>query len=183
MYEGFRKSFTSRSLEFTAYPDLTEEQKRLVLECRNSEEVRKWMCSTDPIPLEGHLAFIERLKSSEKNFYWAVFGGKEGEFLGGVSLVGLEDMSADSGIFLNPKHIGSGLGFRISVISIDYYFRTLGLKSIYSVVHAQNAGAIAMNKRLGCVFGREQNGFLPVSLSAEQWDARRDKLVKMLSFL
>lgn len=181
MYEEFRKSYVVSPFVFKSYTELSEEEKKEVLRCRNDESVRKWMCSTDEIPLESHLAYIEKLKSSETNFYWAVMT-PEGKFLGGISLVGMKDLNADSGIFLNPELIGSGLGSKISIASMEFYFRQMGLASIYSVVHAGNTQAILMNKRMGCVFGEEKDGFLPVSLTAKQWETRREKLLKLLKF-
>lgn len=181
MYEAFRKSYEVPPFFFRNYTELSEEEKLEVLRCRNAEEVRKWMCSTDEIEVENHLAYIERLKESDTNFYWAVYDSN-GNFLGGISLVGMKDWSADSGIFLNPEFIGSGLGSKISIASMEFYFKQMGMKSIYSVVNAGNVQAILMNKRLGCIFGEEKDGFLPVSLSAAQWEQKRGKLLKLLKF-
>lgn len=181
MYEAFRKSYEVPPFIFKSYTELSEDEKVEVLRCRNAEAVRKWMCSTDEIPLESHLAYIEKLKSSDTNFYWAVYD-HEGKFLGGISLVGMKDRSADSGIFLNPDYIGTGLGSRISIASMEFYFKQMGVKSIYSVVNADNTQAILMNKRMGCTFGDAEDGFIPVSLTAEQWELKREKLLKLMRF-
>ena len=140
MYEEFRKSYMAASFVFKNYVDLTTDEAIEVLKCRNDIEVRKWMTSTEEIPLENHLKFIESLKTSEKNFYWAVY--LKDKFLGGFSIVEMDDYRASSGIFLNPQYIGTGIGIQIAIISGDFVFLHLGMKSLYSVVQKNNKNAI-----------------------------------------
>jgi len=178
MYEEFRKSYIAAPFVFKNYVDLTTDEAIEVLECRNDINVRKWMTSTEEIPLENHLKFIEGLKRSEKNFYWAVY--KNDKFIGGFSLSGMDDYSANPGIFLNPIFIGSGIGIQIAICSIDLHFTQLGMKSLYSVVQKENKNAIQLNRLIGYTFYEEKNGFFPIELLKDEWYARRNKLLKLV---
>ena len=177
MYEAFRKSYLVSHFVFKNYVDLTTDEAIEVLKCRNDIAVRKWMTSTEEIPLENHLKFIEGLKSSEKNFYWAVY--QDDKFQGGISLTGMDDFRANSGIFLNPKLIGNGLGMQISICSVDFYFLYQNMKSIYSVVQKDNFNAIKLNKFLGCTFYENEGDFIPIDLKRDVWLGKRSKMLKM----
>ena len=177
MYEAFRKSYLVSHFVFKNYVDLTIEEASEVLRCRNDIAVRKWMTSTEEIPLENHLKFIEGLKNSERNFYWAVY--QDDKFQGGISLTGMDDFSANSGIFLNPQLIGNGLGMQISICSVDFYFLCQNMKSIYSVVQKDNINAIKLNKFLGCTFYEKEGDFIPIDLKRDVWMEKRSKLLKM----
>lgn len=177
MYEEFRKSYIVSPFVFKNYVDLTTEEATEVLRSRNDIEVRKWMTSTEEIPLENHLKFIEGLRTSEKNFYWAVY--MDNNFMGGISLTRMDDYCADSGIFLNPYSKKPGLGLLISYISIDFYFTTLKIKRLYSVVNKDNKKAIRMNQLLGSSFGSSDTDFIPIELSLKSWISQRKKLEKI----
>lgn len=177
MYEEFRKSYMAAPFVFKNYVDLTTEEAIEVLQCRNDIEVRKWMTSTEEIPLENHLKFIESLKTSEKNFYWAVY--MDNDFIGGCSLVGMNDYSGSTGLFLNPKFIGTGIGIQIAIISGDWGFMHLGIKSYYSVVHKNNKNAIQQNKFIGYTFLDTDSDFIPIELTRDTWISKRKKLLKI----
>jgi len=229
MFEEFRKDFIVPPFRLVNYINLSLEEKKMVLDARNSEEVRKWMTSTEPISFDSHLRFIENLKTSEKSFYWAVFlekrsasggalversagggalvercadgdlseersrcaggdsleercasGDSSGKrFVGGVSLVGMKNMDADSGIFMVPSCIGSGMGVQLSIVSTDFYFSKLGMRAVHSTVNRDNASALRMSALIGCKFGVETDGFIPTMLCKEDFMARRERLMKM----
>ncbi|MCR5550237.1 MAG: GNAT family N-acetyltransferase [Bacteroidales bacterium] len=177
MYKKFRNSYTISPFIYKNYVDLTTDEAIEVLKCRNDIEVRKWMTSTEEIPLENHLKYIENLKTSENNFYWAVY--VENDFLGGVSLVGLENLYASAGLFLNPKLIGTGLGIQIAICSNDLFFRHLGMKSLHSIVKKDNKNAVQLNKFIGYTFLDSDSEFLPIEQTQETWMIKRKKLLKV----
>lgn len=177
MYEEFRKSYIVPPFVFKNYVDLTTKEATEVLKCRNDIEVRKWMTSTEEIPLGNHLKFIESLKTSEKNFYWAVY--LKDKFLGGFSIVGMDDYRASSGIFLNPKFIGTGVGIQIAITSGDFVFMHLGVNSLYSTVQRNNKNAIQLNKFLGYNFFDSDNEFIHIEQTQETWITKRKKLLRM----
>lgn len=175
MYEEFRKSYIVPPFVFKNYVDLTTEEAAEVLRNRNDIKVRKWMTSTEEIPLENHLKYIEGLRTSEKNFYWAVY--QDNQFVGGVSLTGMDDYCADSGIFLNPELIGTGIGIQISILSVDFYFKQLGIQKLYSVVQKDNKNAIQLNKLIGYSFFPTKKDFIPIELTKDTWSHNQDKLL------
>lgn len=152
--------------EFVSYTDLNDEDKMMVLHCRNDWSVRQWMTSTDKITTAGHYEFIGKLKSRKDAFYWAVF--ENGEFIGSVSIAGIANGNGDFGIFLNPKLIGSGYGTKLMEAAFRKFFGELGLKKIYSTVNRDNIRAIALYTRLGFTIGSEEEGFRPISITKEK---------------
>lgn len=177
MYEEFRKSYIASPFVFKNYVDLTTEEAIEVLQCRNDIEVRKWMTSTEEIPLENHLKYIKGLRNSERNFYWAVY--QDNILQGGISLTGMENYEANPGIFLNPHLIGTGIGIQIAIISGELYFNLLGVNKLYSVVQKNNKNAIQLNKLIGYTFSPAEDDFIPIELTREVWMSRRDKLHKL----
>ena len=165
--EDFRKDYTIDGLRFVNYIHLDESRKMEILEYRNHPEVRRWMCSTDVIPLRNHLDYIESLKTRDDAFYWAVFN--EDGMCGGISLTALKDNTADEGIFLNPAMTGRGLGTRITRASFKLYFSLLGLNRIYSLVHKDNAAALNMDRKTGYSTGPAENGFVTIELTRRDW--------------
>lgn len=165
--DDFRKDYTINGLRFVNYIHLDEQQKKEILEYRNHPEVRRWMCSTDIIPLQNHLNYIESLKTRDDAFYWAVFN--EDGMCGGISLTDVHDGCADEGIFLNPNMTGKGLGTRITRTSFLLYFTVFGLDRIYSLVNKDNVAALKMDRRTGYTIGTEDKGFVTIELTKQDW--------------
>ena len=57
-------------IRFKNFINLTDDEKLLVLEWRNSDRVRSKMANTEIIPKENHLKFIESLKTRNDCKYW-----------------------------------------------------------------------------------------------------------------
>lgn len=129
------------------YTELPLDQKKALLEIRNSESIRKWMIDNSIISLDQHLSFIGNLEKSSTNYYYAVL--KSNEILGGISVTNWDSKqrTCEWGCFLNPKFFGFGLklGY-LFIILIFHYFSAI---KIYSTVKNDNTEAMEFNKALG----------------------------------
>jgi len=87
---------------------LSDEEKKTVYEWRTHPDIKKWMRTDGPISYNGHLEFIERLKTDKENFYWLV--KNENRYIGVVYLnkIDLSEKSAYLGIYASPHLKGAG---------------------------------------------------------------------------
>lgn len=51
--------FKTDNFEFVNYTQLTVEEMRVLLDGRNSPEIRKWMYNPEPIAWEDHVTYIK----------------------------------------------------------------------------------------------------------------------------
>lgn len=106
-----RADFVFGDYLLTNFINLSNEEKEMVRNWRNSEQVKKWMFSDHTISPEEHSLFTERLKSDERNFYWVVKrsgGGYCGVIL--LNEVDFKNMNAYLGIYANPDYHIPGVG-------------------------------------------------------------------------
>ena len=105
------------------YTELSLDQKKALLEIRNSESIRKWMIDNSIISLDQHLSFIGNLEKSSTNYYYAVL--KSNEIFGGISVTNWDSKqrTCEWGCFLNPKFFGFGLklGYLFIILIFHYY--------------------------------------------------------------
>lgn len=159
------------------YVNLSYVQKCEVLHVRNLWDVRRWMASTDTIPLDTHIAFIDKLASSLSSAYWAIY--KDDAFIGGCSIVDVNKGEATSGIFMNPKYIGSGLGCVVSVYNHMMFFEYLGMDCITGFEKKTNKPVVRLNKFVGYQITQEDDEYYYVSMKKETWVEKKDLLLKM----
>ncbi|MCP4370277.1 MAG: UDP-2,4-diacetamido-2,4,6-trideoxy-beta-L-altropyranose hydrolase [Deltaproteobacteria bacterium] len=70
--EKLRRSIDFGDVKFINFVDLTDDEKNMVRNWRNSDEIRKWMFTDYLISKEEHYHFIKNLKKDNRNFYWMV---------------------------------------------------------------------------------------------------------------
>ena len=63
---------------------LTLEEKLMILRERNHLDVKKWMFTKEDISEEGHLAYIEGLKTRDDAYYWLML--RDGKPVGVLSI-------------------------------------------------------------------------------------------------
>lgn len=57
----FHGNFKIKELEVINFIKLSDEERKMVLDWRNHENIRKWMYSDDIITEEGHANFVDKL--------------------------------------------------------------------------------------------------------------------------
>ncbi len=132
---------SSKLINFTK---LTLDEKKMILEWRNSDAIKKWMHNRDTISLESHLEFIDLLNSRDDRIYFLV--KNENNFFGVVDLTKIKkEKSAEFGIYANPKLKGYGSLLMNQII--EYAFDELNLKKLNSNVYENNLKAIYLYKK------------------------------------
>ncbi len=127
-------------IAFTSFIDLSNNDKLMVLDWRNNEDVRKWMYNSNIISKEEHLAFIDTLKTNETKHYYLVLYKEN--YIGVMYITDIDSINktAEFGIYSNPGLKGNG---KILMASIcEYSFNILNLHKIIAEVFADNQRAI-----------------------------------------
>lgn len=119
-----RQDFTFDKFVVKNFVTLSSDEVEFVRNCRNHDEIRKWMYSDDIISSWDHINFINNLKENNKNYYWLV--KMEEKDIGVISLnrIDFQHRNAYLGIYANPFTVLRGKGELlikcIKTLAFDY---------------------------------------------------------------
>ena len=138
---------SGRGVELIDFVDLTLKERLMVLNWRNSDNIRKWMHSQDVISIEGHVNFIGNLLFSKDRQYLLV--KKENNYLGVVYFANIDfdKKSSYFGLYANPFEKMAGIGRVLEEICLKYVFDLLSLNKIKLEVFNDNLRAINLYKK------------------------------------
>lgn len=147
------KIYESHGYKFKNFVRLTEEEKRMVLDWRNSPEIRKWMLNSGEISLENHLKFIEGLKNRIDCYYWLVYK-PDGDPIGvfDITNVDREKNLTECGDYAKPRRFDDGFYFLRECLY--FYFNILEIEKNYTEAAVENKNIHALNT----FFGIDYNG-------------------------
>lgn len=136
------EDFTLKSLSV-----LTYDEKIMILEWRNHDNIRKWMYNSKPIPKETHLKFIENLELDKNNRYFLV--QKNNENLGVIYFHNIDFTSKNTyfGLYVNPYINVSGIGSLLEELCQEYAFDVLQVNTLSLEVFSNNIKAIKLYKK------------------------------------
>ena len=137
----------SGGVELIDFVDLTLDEKLMVLDWRNSSNVREWMYSQNEIPIESHIDFIDALLFSKDSQYMVV--KISNEFLGVVYFTKIDFIKKQCcfGLYTNPFNRIKGVGSMIQEVGIKYIFDLLKLQKIKLEVFSNNLRAINLYEK------------------------------------
>src|SRR5574344_1884085 len=96
-----------KEIKLINFTDLSNDEKKIMLEWRNNPNIKKWIYTQSDITLESHLNFIDSLKNSKEKLYFLV--KKEDENIGVIYFTQIEpNESLHIGIYSNPHLKGYG---------------------------------------------------------------------------
>lgn len=163
----------------------TEEQKKAVREVRNQESVRKSMYTEHEIPLNEHLAWVERLKSDTRQIVFVVL--VEGIVSGVVSVNAIDRLHKKSDwAFYLDENVRGGLGAALEFRLINFVFNKLCLEKLNCEVIETNKAVVKMHKKFGFIeegFRREniiknnaRIGVFFLGLTESDWLKERESI-------
>ncbi len=132
------------STKLINFTRLSLEDKKMVLEWRNSAGIRQWMFEQRPISLTEHLAYIEHLEEQKERLYFLVREDEEAVGVIDFTAIDYKDKSAEIGLYANPALHGVGKILMHSIL--EYGFQTLHMKKLYARVFCSNKKAINLYK-------------------------------------
>lgn len=143
----FRKDIDLGSATLVNFVNLAEEDKKLVLNWRNSDEIRSHMFTNHLISMEEHSQFIEKLGDDRNNYYWMVREGSTP-----IGVVSAQKIDLASGrCFLGIYSIKRGAGARMLRYFFNLWFSSLNIKAVLCEVLEDNINALEFYKRNGFI--------------------------------
>lgn len=124
-------------------------EKEMVRRWRNNPEVRKWMYNDHEISPEEHQNFIERLKTSKKEFYYLVYEKDKAVGVLTLTRLDLKNRNAYLGLYANPEERIAGAGMLIGKTALKLAFEMVSLHTLKLEVLEDNQKAIKLYKKLG----------------------------------
>lgn len=152
------KGFLSDTYKFINYCELSLHDCKEIWQLRNHPDVRKWMINDVPIPLENHLAFIERLKSDSAKDYF-IIKDTDSNIIGSVNISYTESGISERGLFINPQYWGKGHAARSMK---EFYGKMRDLANvtgIETVVKVDNAASNGLEQKLGAQLEKTCDGY------------------------
>lgn len=134
-----------RNIKLINFIDLSLEEKKMILEWRNSPNIKKYMYTQNEISLENHLKFIDSLKNREDNLYFLV--KKDDDFIGVIDFINITKYEADFGFYANPSSKIVGIGRILENVSIDFAFNTLKVEKLKLEVFEDNIQVRNLHKK------------------------------------
>lgn len=118
-----------------------------ILAIRNEEGVRRWMYTDHLISEAEHLAFIERLKTDDRQIVF-VLQDDAGDVLGlaSVNAIDRRHKKSDWAYYLTQSARG-GLGSALEFSFINFIFDTLGLEKLNCEVIEGNDPVVKLHKK------------------------------------
>ena len=164
LYQGQYRDVVIHSLwayEVVNYTECSPAQLEEILMLRNRDEIRCRMVNPEPISLESHLAFVQRLKGNPDRLYYAVY--KRGTLVGTYNLSREEDGIWERGIIAVPATQGKGETVRWErqiIASLPAHVKALSAK-----VKEDNVPSLRYHAKMGFQEVRRGDGYVYYLLS------------------
>jgi len=171
---------------------LTEDYLKLVLEWRNSPNVRDKMYTSHVISWEEHCAWFERIKD-DNTAEWFLYREKNGDAAGVVYFMNINarNSSAFWG-FYAAENAPRGIGTRMEYEALEYAFQEKKLHKLNCELLVTNVGVIRLHEKFGFskegIFrdfnfdGDKYTDVIRMGILDHEWQQRRtimlDKLAK-----
>jgi UDP-4-amino-4,6-dideoxy-N-acetyl-beta-L-altrosamine N-acetyltransferase len=151
---NLRKNIELDDILLVNFVNLNDDDKEMIRNWRNHEDVRKWMYSNHLISTEEHAMFMAGVINDNKNSYWLA-RNKNGECIGVISLNRLDfnNENAYFGIYANPDCKMQGVGHTLIDCLKKLAFHTANLHTLKLEVIEANEQAVNFYERSG--FSRE----------------------------
>ena len=119
----------------------------MILDWRNSDNIREWMYSQDVISTKTHLDFIDELLFSKERQYLLV--KKENNYVGMVNFTSINFDKKQSyfGLYANPFEKMAGIGRVLEEICLKYVFDFLVLNKLKLEVFSDNLKVVNLHKK------------------------------------
>lgn len=170
--------------------EIADDELPLMLEWRNSPEVRANMYTQHVISLDEHLAWWGRIKESSTHKYFMY--EQAGIPLGIVGFVGVDlGNKKSSWAFYASRTAPRGTGSKMEYLALEFAFSQLGLNKLYCEVLAFNTAVIKLHQKFGfsvegvlreqCLLERKFIDVYMLGLLAREWAGQRKLMLEKLS--
>lgn len=136
-----------KEYEIINFINTNENEKKLILQWRNNENVRKWMVNKDIILLDEHYKYIESLKNNNNKLCFLIKSNND--YLGVIEFdsIDVKNNSAYFGLNANMESKQSGIGTVLQEIGLYISKDKLNINSLLLYVFANNKSAISLYEK------------------------------------
>ena len=151
------------SRELVNFTELSLDEKKMILQWRNDERIKKWMFSTDTITLENHLKYIDMLSLKKDRVYFLV--KYKNSPIGVIDFTEIDAFKANFGLYANPDK--KGVGNILMEEIINYGFHILKVKKLIAEVFETNIKAIKLYGKYDFTTVEKKDNLLIMELDNE----------------
>lgn len=147
---ALKQDFEIDNYKLINYLNIEINDSLSILSMRNHPFIKKQMNNFKIISKKEHFKFIENLKS-ENAGYWIL--KNKNKIIGSISLtnINFDKSSCVGGNFIDPKHIGTGLGLVINYFMHLLAFEKISCKMINASIKKTNENAMKINIFFGAM--------------------------------
>lgn len=168
------------NLTFKNFVKLTDEEKRLVLDWRNSDRIRLKMNNKEIISLEKHLTWLETLKNREDSIYYLCFVDDTPIGVFDFTNIDKDNKSCVGGAYIgDTDYLGFGIVqcFYIFV----YAFEKQNWEKIFADVLKSNKRVYKMHKQIfNAIDLKEDENSYFIYWDKNIWDKNKTKLIEQI---
>ncbi|GAV22548.1 UDP-4-amino-4,6-dideoxy-N-acetyl-beta-L-altrosamine N-acetyltransferase [Carboxydothermus pertinax] len=168
-------------IRFKSFLELTLEEKKLVLNWRNSDTLRKNMINDHIISFEEHLRWLEKLRERNDLKYWLVYLDDKPIGVLNLQKIDYEKKQAEWGIYIGPEEMrGKGYGKLLLFALLKHYFDEMKFKTLITKVLEDNKIAINLYNKFGFKsYSNEKinnKRYILMLFTAEDWEREKERL-------
>lgn len=141
------------------FTNCTTSELEMILDWRNSENVRAMSFNNEIISLQDHLDFVTKLciGGGNLNKYYFLVSDQDG-YLGVISFTGMTSTEAEIGYYKNPERVEKGVGPKLLNMACDTAKNMFSLKEVTTEVFDNNPASIISIERAGFIELNELTG-------------------------
>lgn len=133
------------------------DDSKAVWQLRNHPDVAKWMVNDTFIPFENHARFVENLKSDSSKDYF-IIKDNEGNIIGSVNAIYLDNHLAERGIYVNPQFQGRGHAFK-TLMEFYEELKSNAIRRVITRVKTDNLASNNLERKLGATLTECRDGY------------------------
>lgn len=142
------------------FTDCSHAELGMILDWRNSENVRAMSFNNEVISLQDHLDFVASLHIGGGNLpnkYYFLVSDDDG-YLGVISFTGMTATEAEIGYYKNPARTEKGIGTKLLNLASDTAKNMFSLQEVATEVFDNNPASIISIERAGFIELKELAG-------------------------
>ena len=166
---------------------VAQQDLALLFNWRNEKSIREQMVDQKLISFEQHQQWFNALSSKKAEQHFVIY--YKNDAIGVINIKTVQTVgqtqgheNGEVGLYIaNENYKGNIVAFAPSLVINDLAFEQLKLKRLSSKVRADNFAALKYNQQLGYQLAPEENGFIAISLTADNYHKTTKSLKQFLS--
>lgn len=145
--------YNLNKLKIINFVDLSYDEALQILQMRNDKRISQWMFVDRIIDIDEHLGFINHLKQTKNQIYYAIKNTANDCFVGVVALNSIDFVNKNAfiGIYANPAMLHlkrkQGIGHQLMEILKHIGFHQLSLHILFARCLSENLQALRFYKK------------------------------------